>query len=48
VECNPRFGPKAFETMMQYANGEEIPVTIINPDRFFDASNAAEFIDEAY
>ncbi|MDQ3542071.1 MAG: ABC transporter substrate-binding protein [Chloroflexota bacterium] len=48
VECNPRFGPKAFETMMQYANGEEIPTTIINPDRFFDASNAEEFLPEAY
>lgn len=48
VECNPRFGPKAFQTLEQYANGEEIPVKIINPDRFFDASNAEEFIDEAY
>ena len=48
VECNPRFGPKAFETMMQYANGEEVPTTIINPDRFFDASNAEEFLPEAY
>ncbi len=48
VECNPRFGPKAFETMAQYAAGEEIPVTIINPDRFFDESNAADLIDEAY
>ena len=48
VECNPRFGPKAFETMMKYANGEQLPDKIINPDRFFDASNAAEFIDEAY
>ena len=48
VECNPRFGPKAFDTLEAYANGEEIPTVIINPDRFFDASNAAEFIDEAY
>jgi ribose transport system substrate-binding protein len=48
VECNPRFGPKAFETLAQYAAGEQIPTTIINPDRFFDSSNAAEFIDEAY
>lgn len=48
VECNPRFGPKAFETMMQYANGEDVPTTIINPDRFFDASNAEEFLPEAY
>lgn len=48
VECNPRFGPKAFETLARYADGEEIPVKIINPDRFFDADNAEEFIDEAY
>lgn len=47
-ECNPRFGPKAFETMMAYANGEQLPDKLINPDRFFDPSNAAEFIDEAY
>ncbi len=24
VECNPRFGPKAFETMARYAKGEAI------------------------
>jgi ABC-type sugar transport system substrate-binding protein len=48
VECNPRFGPKAFETMMQYANGDEIPAKIINPDKFFDSSNAEEEIANAY
>jgi galactofuranose transport system substrate-binding protein len=48
VECNPRFGPKAFETLDKYAAGEEIPVKIINPDRFFDINNAEELIDEAY
>ncbi|MDQ3780196.1 MAG: ABC transporter substrate-binding protein [Chloroflexota bacterium] len=48
VECNPRFGPIAFETMMKYAAGEQIAPQIINQDRFFDASNASEFIDEAY
>ncbi|MBA2247259.1 MAG: ABC transporter substrate-binding protein [Chloroflexia bacterium] len=48
VECNPRFGPKAFETMMQYANGDQVETKIINPDRFFDATNAEEFLDEAY
>lgn len=48
VECNPRFGPKAFETMMQYANGEQVETKIINPDRFFDATNAEEFLPEAY
>ena len=48
VECNPRFGPKAFDTLDAYANGEEIPTVIINPDKFFDASNAAEEIANAY
>jgi ribose transport system substrate-binding protein len=48
VECNPRFGPKAFETLDKYAAGEEIPIKIINPDRFFDSNNAEELIDEAY
>ena len=33
---------------MRYANGEQLPEKIINPDRFFDGSNAAEFIGEAY
>ncbi len=48
VECSPFFGPKAFDTLVAYANGEAIPEKIINPDKFFDSSNAAEFIDEAY
>lgn len=48
VECSPFFGPKAYDTLVAYANGEQIPPKIINPDRFFDKSNAAEFIDEAY
>ncbi len=29
-ECNPRFGPKAFETMAKYAAGETIPAYIKN------------------
>jgi galactofuranose transport system substrate-binding protein len=48
VECSPHFGPKAYDTLVAYANGEQIPPKIINPDRFFDKSNAAEFVDEAY
>jgi ribose transport system substrate-binding protein len=48
VECNPRFGPIAFETLERYAAGEQIAPQIINEDRFFDASNASQFIDEAY
>jgi ribose transport system substrate-binding protein len=48
VECNPKFGPKAFDTLEAYANGEQIPPKIINPDKFFDASNAQAEIANAY
>ncbi len=47
-ECSPKFGPKAFDTAVAYANGEAIPAKLINPDRFFDASNAAEMLATAY
>ena len=48
VECNPRFGPAAFDTLEKYANGEQIPPKIINQDKFFDASNAKQEIANAY
>jgi ribose transport system substrate-binding protein len=48
VESNPRFGPLAFETLQKFLNGEKLPPKIILPDRFFDASNAKQFLDEAY
>jgi len=48
VECNPRFGPSAFDTMMKYAAGEKIPTVIINPDQFYDSSNAAAAVDGAF
>jgi len=48
VECNPRFGPSAFDTLEAYANGEEIPPIIVNPDKFFDSSNAEEELPNAY
>ena len=48
VECNPRFGPKAFETMQRYAKGEKIDPMIINDDKFYDASNAAAELANAY
>lgn len=48
VECNPRFGPKAFETMLRYAKGEAIDAMIINDDKFYDASNAAAELADAY
>ena len=48
VECNPRFGPAAFDTLERFKRGEKIPPKIINPDRFFDATNVAQFIGEAF
>jgi ribose transport system substrate-binding protein len=47
-ECSPRFGPKAFDIMYSYAAGEKIDPVIINPDRFFDASNAKEMLATAF
>jgi ABC-type sugar transport system substrate-binding protein len=47
-ECNPRFGPAAFDILYKYANGDAIPPMIINPDRFFDASNAKEVLPTAF
>lgn len=48
VECNPRFGPKAFETLEKYASGETIADKIINPDNFYDATNAQKEVANAY
>lgn len=48
VECSPKFGPKAFEVMLGYAKGETFSPKIVNPDRFFDSTNAAAYLPEAY
>ena len=48
VECNPRFGPKAFETMARYVKGETIESWVINTDKFYDSSNAAAELANAY
>jgi ribose transport system substrate-binding protein len=48
VESNPRFGPLAFDTLQKFLNGEKLPTKIILEDRFFDKTNAEQFIEEAY
>lgn len=48
VECNPKFGPKAFDTLESYIKGDQIGEKIINPDRFFDVNNAKDYLPEAY
>ncbi|MEO8620521.1 MAG: ABC transporter substrate-binding protein [bacterium] len=48
VECNPRFGPLAFDTIEKFRKGEKLPPKIIVTDRFFDKSNAKQSIADAY
>jgi ribose transport system substrate-binding protein len=48
VECNPKFGPVAFDTMEAYARGEKVPLQISNVDRVFDITNAADYLPEAF
>jgi ribose transport system substrate-binding protein len=48
VECNPRFGPIAFDTLEKHLRGETVPAKIIIEDRFFDSANAAQHVNEQY
>lgn len=48
VECNPKFGPKAFETLKRYAAGEKLGAKLINPDREFSALNAKATVSTAF
>ena len=48
VECNPRFGPIAFDTLDRFRRGEQLPPKLIVPDKFFDKANAPQFVGEAY
>lgn len=48
VECDPLFGPKVFEVIADHYRGETIPTRIVNRDRFFDSSNAKDFIDRSF
>ena len=48
VECNPRFGPIAYETLKRYAGGEKIEAWVKNKDKFYDTSNAAAEVSGAY
>ncbi|MGE7384413.1 ABC transporter substrate-binding protein [Streptomyces sp. NPDC004126] len=48
VECNPRFGPIAFETLKRYAAGDRVASWVKVTDKFFDAGNAAAEVAGAY
>ncbi|TSA87466.1 ABC transporter substrate-binding protein [Deinococcus detaillensis] len=48
VECNPRFGPKAFATLKEYAAGKKLPAKIINADRDYTPQSAKAGLAGAY
>jgi ABC-type sugar transport system substrate-binding protein len=48
VECSPKFGPVAFDTVVKYGNGEAIAEKLTNVDRVFTKENAADYLPEAY
>jgi len=48
VECSPRFGPLAFQTMTDYAAGKPVKTLIINSDQLFTKDNAQANVDKAY
>jgi ribose transport system substrate-binding protein len=48
VECNPKFGPAAFDAVVKYGNGETLEPRLVNTDRVFTKDNAAAYMPEAY
>jgi galactofuranose transport system substrate-binding protein len=48
VECNPKFGPAAFDAIAKLGAGEELPVKLVNKDRVFTKENVADYMPEAY
>jgi galactofuranose transport system substrate-binding protein len=48
VESSPFFGPSVFDVIEDLEAGKEVEKEIIIEDRFFDKSNATEFVKEAY
>ena len=48
VECNPHFGPKAFQSIVDYAGGEKLPGRVVNTDRLFTKENIASYLPEAF
>jgi ABC-type sugar transport system substrate-binding protein len=48
VESNPRFGPRAFATLQEYAAKGQVPVQLILEDQLFDKANAQANVAGAY
>jgi galactofuranose transport system substrate-binding protein len=48
IECNPKFGPAAFDAIVRLGNGETLEPKLVNEDRIFTIENAAAYMPEAY
>jgi ribose transport system substrate-binding protein len=48
IESNPRFGPLAFKTAMDFYSGTAIPENVIISDREYDSANAQASLASAY
>jgi ribose transport system substrate-binding protein len=48
IESNPRFGPLAFQTLQDFADGKEIPATVVISDDQYDETSAAGKLGNAY
>ncbi|MDX7950310.1 ABC transporter substrate-binding protein [Lichenihabitans sp. Uapishka_5] len=48
VECNPHFGPKAFSSIVDYADGQTLAAALVNTDRLFTKDNIASYLPEAF
>ena len=47
-ESSPFFGPIAFDTMLKYANGEQLGPWVKVSDKFFDKTNAKEYVGKQF
>ena len=48
VECNPKFGPAAFDAIAKLSAGETLAPRLTNVDRVFTKENVAAYMPEAY
>lgn len=48
VESNPRFGPLAFATLQSFLNGDPVGQKIVIQDGEYDATNAADKVNDAF
>ncbi|NUT99832.1 MAG: ABC transporter substrate-binding protein [Saccharothrix sp.] len=48
IESNPRFGPLAFQTLQDFADGKAVPPSVIISDDSYDESNATAKLGNAY